>query len=62
MNEPRHDLHTLTATVLERTVVHLDRLDRQARRWPWELAAAFGGGIVLGMWSGVALAMTLLGM
>jgi hypothetical protein len=58
----RPDLHTLTATVLERTVAHLDRLDRQSRRRPWEMAAAFGGGIMLGMWAGVALAITLLGL
>lgn len=49
------------AALLERTVVHLDRLDRQARRRPWEMAGAFGLGIVLGMWSGVALAVALLG-
>lgn len=41
-------------------MLHLDRLDRQARRRPWELGAAFGAGIILGMWSGVALALALL--
>lgn len=50
----------LTAAILERTVLHLDRLDRQARRRPWEVATAFGVGIALGMWSGVALALSLI--
>lgn len=53
-------LHALTAAVLERTVAHLDRLDRMARRRPWELSAAFGAGIIVGVQVGALLAIALL--